>query len=41
MTKHTMSAGFLPSQGSKANGIGFELEKSPTLRPFDMGGDHF
>jgi len=25
-------AGFLPSQGVKARGIGYEVQKSPTLR---------
>ena len=25
-------AGFLPNQGTKAHGMGYEIEKAPTLR---------
>lgn len=36
--KITRSAGFLPRQGSKAQGIGFEWEIAPTMRTVDTGG---
>ena len=32
------SAGFLPQQGSAAKGIGFQEEKAPCIRTFEMGG---
>ena len=31
-------AGFLPKQGVTAQGIGWEVEKAPTIRCFDTGG---
>ena len=32
------SAGFLPRQGSKAQGLGWQEEKAACLRTFDTGG---
>lgn len=32
------AAGFLPHQGAKAQGMGYEAEKAPTIRVFDTGG---
>ena len=32
------SAGFLPQQGSSAQGVGFQEEKASCIRTFDMGG---
>ena len=32
------SAGFLPRQGSATKGIGFQEEKAPCIRTFEMGG---
>lgn len=38
--EHTVlrSAGFLPRQGSKAQGLGWQKEKAACLRTFDTGG---
>ena len=36
--KILLSAGFLPRQGSKAQGIGWQEEKAACLRTFDTGG---
>ena len=33
-----LSAGFLPRQGSKAQGLGWQEEKAACLRTFDTGG---
>lgn len=37
-TKIEWSAGFLPRQGSKAQGLGWQEEKAACLRTFDTGG---
>lgn len=37
-TKIEWSAGFLPWQGSKAQGLGWQEEKAACLRTFDTGG---
>ena len=36
--KILLSAGFLPRQGSKAQGLGWQEEKAACLRTFDTGG---